>query len=123
MARGSEEDQLGFAAGNARFDPALLAVERLVGEDLEAELFGVEIDSVVLVADGNANKLNSFDDGRRTVALSYQEIAEATGLSKTAVQKAVKLLKRRRLIQVVLKNATATPVYRAVRPWAGRRSG
>lgn len=61
--------------------------------------------------------------GQRTVALSYQEIAEATGLSKTAVQKAVKLLKRRRLIQVVLKNATATPVYRTVRPWAGRRSG
>jgi len=61
--------------------------------------------------------------GQKTVALSYQELAEATGLSKTAVQNAVKLLKRRKLIHVALKNATATPVYRAERPWVGRRQG
>jgi hypothetical protein len=59
--------------------------------------------------------------GQKAAALSYQEIAEGTGLSKSAVQGAVKLLKRRKLITVSLKNATATPVYRPERPWIRRK--
>lgn len=66
---------------------------------------------------------SSLGAGRKAVSLSYQGISEATGLSKSAVQNAVKLLKRRKLIQVSLKNRTATPVYRAERPWIRRKQG
>ena len=54
---------------------------------------------------------------QKVASLSYHEISEATGLSKSAVQSAVTLLKRRRLIRVSRKNPTATPIYRAERPW------
>jgi hypothetical protein len=63
----------------------------------------------------------SLGASEKAASLSYQEISEATGLSKSAVQNAVKLLKRRRLIHVSLRNATATPVYRAERPWIRRK--
>ena len=46
---GSEEDDPGFRAGNSQLDPALLA-EGLVGEDVEAELFGVEGQGAVQAA-------------------------------------------------------------------------
>lgn len=65
----------------------------------------------------------SLGTGLRVTSLSYQEIAEGTGLSKSAVQSAVKLLKKRRLIYVSLKNPTATPSYRAERPWIRRKPG
>ena len=55
--------------------------------------------------------------GQKVVSLSYHEISGATGLSKSAVQSAVRLLKRRRLIRISRKNPTATPIYRAERPW------
>lgn len=61
--------------------------------------------------------------GRRFAELSYQEIAEGTGLSKSAVQGAVRLLRRRKLVSVAKKNATATPVYRVERPWVRRAQG
>jgi hypothetical protein len=65
----------------------------------------------------------SLGAGQKAVALSYQEISEGTGLSKSAVQGAVRILKRRRLIAVSLKNPTATPVYKAERPWLRRKQG
>ena len=55
--------------------------------------------------------------GQRLAPLSYQEMAEGTGLSKSAVQSAVRLLKRRKLVSVSLKTPTATPIYRPERPW------
>ena len=54
---------------------------------------------------------------QKTVPASYQEIAEGTGLSKSAAQNAVVLLKRRRLISVKLISRTAKPIYRVERPW------
>jgi len=65
----------------------------------------------------------SLGAGQKAVTLSYQELADGTGLSKSAVQTAVRLLKRRRLIQVSLKNPTATPAYRVERPWIRRKPG
>ena len=65
----------------------------------------------------------SLGAGQKVASLSYQEIADGTGLSKSAVQSAVRLLKRRRLIYVSLKNPTATPIYRAERPWIRRKQG
>lgn len=48
---------------------------------------------------------------------SYQAIAEATGLSKSAVQGAVRGLVDRQLLQVTKDSPTATPEYRVMRPW------
>ena len=63
----------------------------------------------------------SLGAGQRTAPLSYQEMAEGTGLSKSAVQSAVRVLKRRRLISVSIKNPTSTPIYRLERPWVRRK--
>jgi hypothetical protein len=56
----------------------------------------------------------------RGIAASYSTIASATGLSKTAVQKAVAHLGRRKLISVSKSSATAIPVYRLNRHWRPR---
>ena len=63
----------------------------------------------------------SLGTGHRLVSLSHQEMAEGTGLSKSAVQSAVRLLRRRKLLSASSRNATATPVYRVERPWARRK--
>jgi hypothetical protein len=47
----------------------------------------------------------------RTAVASYQMMAEGTGLSKRAVQDAVRLLARRRVVEISRKHATATPVF------------
>jgi DNA-binding MarR family transcriptional regulator len=57
----------------------------------------------------------------RTVEASLRELAEATGLSKRAVQGAVSKLVRRRLVAVERASATAVPSYRVLRPWARRK--
>jgi hypothetical protein len=56
-------------------------------------------------------------DGTKLVPLSYHEISEATGLSKSAVQAAVAHLRMRRLLTVKKANPTAVPLYRAETPW------
>ena len=65
--------------------------------------------------------LHLFGESRRlrarTVQSSYQTIAEAVGLSKSAVQGAVHGLLDRKLLEVTRESATATPVYRVMRPW------
>lgn len=55
------------------------------------------------------------------VQLSLRQMAEATGLSKRAVQSALKRLVHRRLIQVSRQSRTAVPRYTVQRPWARRR--
>lgn len=57
--------------------------------------------------------------GRRQtrVRTSHQEIADATGLSKSAVQGAVRTLARRKLIRSTRERATAVPDYAVQRPW------
>ena len=63
----------------------------------------------------------SVGAAHKVAPLSHQEMAEGTGLSKSAVQGAVKLLKRRKLLSASLKNPTATPIYRIERPWTRRK--
>lgn len=58
----------------------------------------------------------------RMVALSLQQFVELTGLSKTAVQRSLRLLKRRRLIEVINFSATAIPQFSLVRHWVKRRA-
>jgi hypothetical protein len=56
--------------------------------------------------------------GRRmSLRASHQEMVDATGLSKSAVQAAVRTLTRRRLIRSTREKATAVPAYTVLRPW------
>ena len=65
MAVGIEQDEAGLRAGDADLDPALLLAKRLVGEDDEAQLLGVEIERGVLIADRNRCEFDGFDHGRK----------------------------------------------------------
>lgn len=57
---------------------------------------------------------------RPSVHQSHQQLADATGLSKSAVQSAVKVLVRRHLVGARQASRTATPEYVVHRPWADR---
>ena len=59
---------------------------------------------------------------QRQAGLSLQQLAENTGLSKSAVQDAIRLLKRRGLIKVAKTSPTAVPQYELVRHWLQRRA-
>ena len=54
------------------------------------------------------------------VAISYQELAESVGISKSSAQTAVGWLVRRKLLVARKAHSTATPSYRVQRPWAAR---
>ena len=58
--------------------------------------------------------------GVESAPLSHQRMSESTGLSKSAVQSAVRLLKRRRLIRAQKPTVTSTPEYSVQRPWDRR---
>ena len=62
----------------------------------------------------------SVGGGRRGVRVSHQAVADDLGVSKSAVQAAVKYLTRRRLLRAKHDSATAVPVYFPLRPWAER---
>ena len=57
---------------------------------------------------------------KRLLAASLQTIAMETGLSKSAVQRGVRTLLRRRLIRVEKSSPTAVPGYLVLRPWVRR---
>jgi hypothetical protein len=63
-----------------------------------------------------------YREEQKHVAMSLQKIAEKTGLSKSAVQSAIRVLKRRGLIKVFKSRATAVPEYELVRHWVRRRA-
>lgn len=52
-----------------------------------------------------------------SVRLSHQSIADATGLSRSAVQAALAHLQRRQLIATSRAHPTAVPQHRVLRPW------
>ncbi len=53
----------------------------------------------------------------KPVPASLRMLADATGLSKSAVQTALELLRRRELIESTSDHATATPQHRVLRLW------
>lgn len=61
---------------------------------------------------------------RQAVQVSYQELAEAVGLSRSSVQAAIGWLIRRKLLLAAKENATAVPSYTVGCPWkaAGKQS-
>jgi hypothetical protein len=52
--------------------------------------------------------------------ISYQELAENIGVSKSSAQAAVSWLVRRKLLAVSKENVTATPRYSVLSPWRER---
>lgn len=59
---------------------------------------------------------------RAQVCVSYEQMAESIGISKSSAQSAVKWLARRKLIAVHKETATAAPNYRVLSPWRERGS-
>jgi len=57
----------------------------------------------------------------RPVEVSLATIAADVGLSKSAVQTALRLLKRRLLVRAAQSTPTAVPEYTVERPWIRRR--
>ena len=55
--------------------------------------------------------------GRERIGASLQTIATQTGLSKSAVQDAVRHLARRQLITASREGPTSAPVYEVKEPW------
>jgi|SRR5580692_6019619 hypothetical protein len=60
---------------------------------------------------------------RVDVRVSYQQVAESVGISKSSAQAAIGWLLKRRLLTVQKESATATPSYTVRSPWreAARR--
>ena len=56
----------------------------------------------------------------RHISASVRTIADATGLSKSAVHAALTHLRRRQLIATTADHATATPRHRVLRHWRTR---
>lgn len=63
----------------------------------------------------------TFAAGAHSTRFSLRRLAEATGLSKSAVQSALRWLARRKLLRVTHDFPTAVPEYFLQRPWASRR--
>ena len=96
----------------ARFDPYLLEtlMPDLVGHDRQPSAFLVYLHLAHRAAQARA----------RSVAASLQTIAADTGLSKSAVQRGLRTLVRRRLVRVEKPAPTAVPAYTVLRPWVRR---
>jgi hypothetical protein len=56
----------------------------------------------------------------KSARLSHQTIANATGLSKSAVQTGMRRLLRRHLVRIHRDSVTAVPEYLIARPWLNR---
>jgi hypothetical protein len=53
----------------------------------------------------------------RAVQISYQDLAESIGVSKSSAQASVGWLVQRKLLAVARTSVTATPSYTALTPW------
>ena len=93
---------------------ATLTLDRFVLESLMADLVGHDRrPSAYILYLALAARIGAKDE----VGISLQGLATATGLSKTAVQRAVAHLARRRLIAVRTTGPTQAPYYRILHPW------
>jgi hypothetical protein len=63
-----------------------------------------------------------FRSEERSTAVSLQKLSELSGLSKSAVQQAVRVLRQRGLIKVRKTSETSVPEYELVRHWIRRRA-
>ena len=94
--------------GHARLDAYILEtlMPDLVGHDHQPSAFLVYLHLTHQTARARG----------RSVAASLQAIAVDTGLSKSAVQRGLRTLARRRLIRVEKASRTSVPAYTVLRP-------
>lgn len=59
----------------------------------------------------------TFGERRKRVQLSHNQISSETGLSKSAVQQALRILHRRNLVRSHRRHQTDTPEHELERPW------
>ena len=97
----------------SRFDAYLLdtLLPDLVGHDRQPSAFIVYLYLADRVTRGRT----------RGCATSLSRFSIDTGLSKTAVQRALRTLARRRLVRIEKTSPTAVPIYTPLRPWARRQ--
>lgn len=62
----------------------------------------------------------SMSEPKKRVRFSHRDIAQETGLSKSAVQQAFRILHRRKLVTSTRRHETDTPEHIVERPWAKR---
>jgi DNA-binding MarR family transcriptional regulator len=62
----------------------------------------------------------TIGQSQRSVHQSHQQLADATGLSKSAVQGAIRTLTKRQLVTAKRRSPTARPEYTVHRPWMDR---
>ena len=82
----------------------------LVGHDKSASAF-----AVYLYLWRRAREANAW-----SAKVSHKRVADDTGLSKSAVQAAIRHLNRRKLIRSTHATPTSTPEHHVLRPWAKR---
>jgi hypothetical protein len=63
-----------------------------------------------------------FRSERRSIEVSLQSLSAETGLSKSTVQAAIRLLRNRSLIRVTKASPSAVPQYELIRHWLRRRA-
>jgi DNA-binding GntR family transcriptional regulator len=64
----------------------------------------------------------TIGERRKRVRLSHRDLSEETGLSKSAVQHALRILHRRKLVCSTRQHETDTPEHEVTRPWlAGQK--
>jgi DNA-binding MarR family transcriptional regulator len=59
---------------------------------------------------------------QRSIGVSLNQLSELAGLSKSAVQGAIRILRRRGLVKITKSTRTAVPQYEFVRHWVRRRA-
>jgi Helix-turn-helix domain len=97
---------------SCRFDAYVLdtLLPDLVGHDRQPSAFLVYLYLADRVTRGRA----------RSCAASLSTLAVDTGLSKSAIQRGLRTLVRRRLVRIDRRHPTAVPVYTPLRPWMRR---
>jgi hypothetical protein len=104
-----------------KLDPYLTDVllRDLVGHDRRPASFLVYI---WFTAEQQKYAQQKYAQQRHTsaVTISYQELAESIGISKSSAQSAVAWLVRRKLLAVTKTTVTATPTYKVLTPWRSR---
>ena len=95
------------------FDPYILdsLMPDLVGHDRQPSAFLVYL---YLYRHANGSVA-------RVATASLQQMASDTGLSKSAVQQAIRTLKRRRLVHSRQSSPTSAPEYVVATPWVRSR--
>ena len=58
----------------------------------------------------------------KSARLSHRDLSVETGLSKSAVQQALRILHRRGLVKSTRRHETDTPQHEVRRPWATQRA-